>query len=72
MSLTLTFFALDLDGAEQVLRRTVIPDEALMTYQSAPESALLAAERGSGIKADGFRITDGRARVRVTFTQGRR
>ena len=72
MALTVTFLILDPDGTERVLRRTVIPDDALAVHQSSPEMALTIAQ-GSGLpRPDGFRITDGDWRVRLRFSQPRR
>ena len=72
MSLTLTFLAIAADGTERVLSRTIIPDEALVFYQSSPEIALTAAQSGEPPRPDGFRVTDDRGRIRASSSRIRK
>ncbi len=72
MSLTLSVFALDLGGSERILRRSTITEDALHAYVASPAAALGAMLPVGGTRPDGFRITDARGRVRLTYTGARR
>ena len=71
MSYTLSVFSLDIGGAERLLRRSTIADEALGPYMAAPDAALRAMPSMGGTRPDGFRITDGRGRTKVAHTSCR-
>lgn len=69
---TLTVFSIDIGGAERVLRRTLISDDAVGAYIAAPGAALNAMLPVGETWPDGFRIMDGNGRLRLDHTGVRR